>query len=258
MSHQKAALTIITTLYTPERMLVHESLRKVFHWYARFDIFIGILSGTATQLDREWFSCQEEFYKQKRKEHPESLAWKYEEKYAWIRLTGYDLRMFMRKKAQGELSDEEFEKGLQGFDEQLKDLHSSLAPALTDPSKRIADISEGRTKAPNDIVDPYEPNVLYGGELYNTNVVLHDLIVFELLYKNQIGEVTGKLDVTGIREVCLKQCQLYEAATLYSGSPPGIRFGMQAGLAFCLLFLRANEQEIWWARKRLAEIETKG
>jgi hypothetical protein len=258
MSHQNAALTLITTLYTPEKMLMHECLRKVLQWYSRFDVFVGILSGTATQLGREWFVSQFDFYQQQYKAHPGVLAWIYEERYAWARLTGYDLRTFMRRNAQGELSEEEFQEQLNVYDNIVENLYNDLDPLIMDPSKRVANICEGRTKDVDDIVDPYEPNILYNSELYDTNFVIHDMIGFELLYKNQVGVATGKFDIDTIRKICLKQCQLYEAATLWSESPPGVRFGMQAGLALCILFLRANEQEVWWARKQFAKIEMKG
>lgn len=258
MNHQKAALALITTLYTPEKMCTHESLRKVLQWYARFDIFVGILSGRATQMEREWFVKQADFYQKQCEEHPDVLAWIYEERYSWARLTGYDLRAFMRKKAMNEISDEDFQKQLEIFDNLVENIYTDLNPLLTEDSKRLADISDGRAKDPDDIVDPYEPNVLFGGDLYDTNMVLHDMIGFELLYRNLVGMATGKFDNAAIRKTCLRQCQLYEAATLYSGSPPGIRFSMQAGLALSILFLRANEQEVWWARKAFAEIETNG
>ena len=258
MNHQKAALALITTLYTPEKMCTHESLRKVLQWYARFDIFVGILSGAATQMGREWFVKQAEFYQKQCEEHPDGLEWIYEERYAWTRVTGYDLRTFMRKRAAGEMDDEEFHRELKVYDNLVGNLYSTINPLLLDASKRIPDISEGRTRSPDDIIDPYEPNLLFGEELYDTNMVMHDTTGFELLYRNLVGVATGEFDHAAIRETCLRQCQLYEAATLYSGSPPGIRFSMQAGLALSVLFLRASEQEIWWARRAFAQIETNG
>lgn len=258
MSHQKAALALITTLYTPEKMCDHESLRKVLQWYARFDIFVGILSGSATQLGREWFVSQFEFYKKQCEEHPGELAWLYEDRYAWSRLTGYDLRAFMRRRAAGELGDAEFNEKLEYYDKLVERIYDDVHPLLRDDSKRIADIAEGRKPDAEDIVNPYEPNVLFGGDLYETNMVVHDMIGFELLYRNLVGMATGKFDNDAIRKTCLRQCQLYEAATLYSGSPPGIRFSMQAGLALSILFLRANEKEVWWARRAFAQIETNG
>lgn len=258
MNHQKAALALITTLYTPEQMCTHESYRKVLQWYARFDIFVGILSGSAIQLGREWFQSQVEFYKKQCTENKGELAWIYEERYAWTRLTGYDLRAFMRRRAAGEMSDDEFEEQLDIYDNLVETIYSSINPLIMEDSTRVEDISEGRTKSPDDIVDPFEPKVLFGGALYETNMVIHDMIGFELLYRNLVGVATGKFDNDAIRKTCLRQCQLYEAATMYSGSPPGVRFSMQAGLALSILFLRANEKEIWWARKAFAQIEANG
>jgi hypothetical protein len=209
-------------------------------------------------MGREWFVKQAEFYQKQCEEHPEGLEWIYEERYSWARLTGYDLRALMRKRAMNELSEAEFQEQLEAFDKIVENIYSDINPLLTDDSQRIADFSGGRVKDPDDIVDPFEPNILFGGRLYDTNMVIHDMIGFELLYRNLVGMATGRFDNAAIRKTCLRQCQLYEAATLYSGSPPGIRFSMQAGLALSILFLRANENEIWWARRAFAEIETSG
>ena len=91
-----------------------------------------------------------------------------------------------------------------------------------------------------------------------TNVLVHDLLGFELLFKNQLGTLQGKFDAIGLRHIALKMCQTFEAAMRYPESPPGIRIGMQAGLALSVLFLRADEKEIWWCRKTLAKIEANG
>ena len=131
MNHQKAALALITTLYTPEKMCTHESLRKVLQWYARFDIFVGILSGRATQMGREWFAKQAEFYQKQCEEHPDVLAWIYEERYSWARLTGYDLRLFMRKRSMNEMDDDDFQKQLEVFDNLVENIYTDLNPLLT-------------------------------------------------------------------------------------------------------------------------------
>lgn len=258
MSHQKAALSLITELYTPQKMLAHESLRKIFHWYTRFDIFVGIIAGKATQMGREWFLSQHDFYKQQCKDHPEVLAWKYEERFAWVRLTGFDMRQLMAKRTEGRISIEEFQRQLDVFDNIIRTLVLDLDPALVDPSKRILDISEGRPKDPDNIVDPFAPNLIYGGEHFDTNVLVHDLLGFELMYLTQLGMISGKADHAGMRDVCLRMCQIYEGSMLYSKKPHGAIFGMQAGLALSTLFLHPGDQETWWARRKLAEIEANG
>jgi hypothetical protein len=258
MSHQKAAFQLITQLYTPETILKNDSLRKTLHWYIRFDTFVGIMSGTGTQLPREWFEKQHTFFLQQCHEFPNDLTTKYEERFAWIRLTGYDMSQLVRNRARGAISEENFFQQIDLFRQRLLGFRSALHPDLKDPSKLILDISEGRTRDPEDIVDPYEPNLLFGGDIFDTNILLLDFYGFELIFNNQLAALEGKPDPVGARNTALKICQTFEAIQFYSGSPPGIVLGMQAGLALALLFLRQEDKEIMWSRRKIASIEALG
>jgi hypothetical protein len=258
MSHQKAAHLLITELYTPQAMMKNDWLRKTLHWYIRFDTFVGIMSGTGTQLGREWFDVQQKFFSEQCEAFPNDLTLKYEERFAWIRLTGYDMSQLIRKRGRGELSDEEFTNQLDIFHQKVLGFKAALDPALTDPSKLIRDISNGRIRSADDIVDPYEPNLLYGGEIFDTNILLMDWYGFELIFNNQLATLRGIPDPQGARNAALKICQVFEAIQFYERSPPGIILGMQAGVAFAMLFLHQDEREIMWGRRKFATIEAMG
>jgi hypothetical protein len=257
MSHQKAALSLITELYTPQSINANESLRKIFHWYIRFDTFVGILSGSGTQLGREWLAVQHEFYVKKCNEEPNDLHWKYEEKWAWIRLTGHTLSDLGKRKAQNTISEEELHRSFSNFEKEVSGLMDDLHPSLTDRSKLVKDFPP-RPHDFDSIVNPYEPGLLFGDDIFDTNMLAHDLYGYQLLFKNQMGTVRGTFDAAEMRRLAFKMCQLFEALKVYPGSPAGIQLGMQAGHALSLLFLRQDEKEIMWGRKSLAEIEAQG
>jgi hypothetical protein len=258
MSHQKAAYQLITQLYTPETMMKNDSLRKTLHWYIRFDTFVGIMSGTGTQLPREWFQSQHTFFSQQCQEFQNDLTAKYEERFSWIRLTGYDMSQLVRNRARGNITEDDFFKQIQLFHQRVLGFRSALHPALKDPSKLMPDISGGRNRDPEDIVDPYEPNLLFGGDIFDTNILLLDFLGFELIFNNQLAALEGKPDPIGARKTAMKICQIFEAIQQYLGSPPGIVLGMQAGLALAVLFLPMEEKEIMWSRRKIACIEALG
>jgi hypothetical protein len=258
MSHQKAAYLLITELYTPQTMMKNDSLRKTLQWYIRYDTFVGILSGTGTQLGREWFEIQSSFYIQQAKEFPHDLTPKYEERFAWIRLTGYDVGQLVRSKARGAITEQDFFSQIDLFHQKVLSFRATLDPALTDPSKLVRDISGGRKPDQDGIVDPYEPDLLYGGDLFDTNILFMDFYGFELIFNSQLHAVQGRSDPIWSRNCALKMCQLFEAIQLYDRSPPGSILGMQAGLGLAVLFLRQEESEIMWARRKIATIEALG
>jgi hypothetical protein len=258
MSHQKAAHLLITTLYTPQSMMKNDFLRKTLHWYIRFDTFVGIMSGTGTQLGHEWFETQHQYFAEQCEAFPDDLSLMYEERFAWIRVTGFNMSQLVRKRSKGLVSEEEFMNQLDIFHRKILGFKDALNPRLTDQSKLISDISNGRQQDPDDVVDPYEPNLLYGGDIFDTNILLMDFTGFELVFNNQFAALQGKPDPTGARKCALRICQMFEAIQLYEHSPPGIVLGMQAGLAFAVLFLHEDEKSTMWARRKIATIEALG
>lgn len=256
MRHQKAALSLITKLYTPQSINANESLRKIFQWYIRFDTFVGLISGSGVQMGRDWIEAQHGFYVQQCSKEPEELYWKYEERWAWIRLTGQNLSDLGKRKAENTISEEEFNQSFLSYAREVS-VMDNLHPSLTDRSKLVKDFPS-RPDDFDSIVDPYEPDLLFGGDIYDTNMLIHDLIAYQTYFRSQISTLQGGFDAAGIRNMVLKMCQIYEALKIYPNSPAGIELGMQAGAAYSVFFLRQNEKEVMWGRKMLAEIEAGG
>ncbi|RMZ80159.1 hypothetical protein DV737_g3050, partial [Chaetothyriales sp. CBS 132003] len=58
VGHHKAGYTMLMTLYTtPEAMMTTEIGRRIFSWYARFDLMAGLMAGGSPRLDRRWFEA---------------------------------------------------------------------------------------------------------------------------------------------------------------------------------------------------------
>ncbi|KAE9965607.1 hypothetical protein EG328_009515 [Venturia inaequalis] len=257
MRHQRAALALITKLYTPASINANESLRKIFQWYIRFDTFVGLLSGSGVQMGLEWIEAQHDFYVKKCSQEPDELYWKYEERWAFIRLTGQHIGDLGKRRAQNAISEQEFKESFASCAKDVWALTDNLHPALTDRSKLVRDFPS-RPDDFDSIVDPYEPDLLYGGDIYDTNMLIHDLIAYQTYFKQHIGNLQGIHDDVGMRRMAFRMCQIYEALKIYPASPAGIELGMQAGQAYSVLYLRQNEKEILWGRRTMAEIEARG
>lgn len=257
MRHQKAALALITKLYTPKSINANESLRKIFQWYIRFDTFVGLLSGSGVQISFDWIKAHHDFYVEQCSKEPDELYWKYEERWAFIRLTGQQVGDLGKRRAQNAISEQDFKDSFASCAKDVWALTDNLHPSLTDRSKLIKDFPS-RPDDFDSIVDPYEPDLLYGGDIYDTNMLIHDLIAYQTYFKQHMGNLQGTHDAVEMRKMACKMCQIYEALKIYPGSPAGIQLGMQAGQAYSVLFLRQNEKEIMWGRRTMAEIEAGG
>ncbi|RMZ76622.1 hypothetical protein DV738_g4808, partial [Chaetothyriales sp. CBS 135597] len=63
VGHHKAGYTMLTALYPkPEAMMLTELGRRIFSWYARFDVMAGLMAGGTPRLDRRWFEANAAWY----------------------------------------------------------------------------------------------------------------------------------------------------------------------------------------------------
>ena len=59
--------------YSPESIVATESCRKIFSWYARFELFVGIAAGRQSTLDRKWLDAIERWHYEARSMDPSSV-----------------------------------------------------------------------------------------------------------------------------------------------------------------------------------------
>ncbi|KAF2403312.1 hypothetical protein EJ06DRAFT_452721, partial [Trichodelitschia bisporula] len=252
MSHQKAAFQMITALYTPEQMVSNDPQRKLLQWYMHFDTFVGILAGTGPQLGREWFAANHAYYAQESEAHPDSLALMYDERYSWIRLAGHDMATLFARKAKDGIGADEFGSRRAALSDAISNWRDNLPSKLMDDSYRVHDFNGWDAPDLDDIVDPYEPGLLFGGPLFDTNLLVIDFYGLELVYKSHVGAPPAET-----RDLAYRMCQMFEAIEL-SNLGCGLVTGMQAGIALAVVFLPREPKEIMWARRKLALVEASG
>jgi hypothetical protein len=258
MGHQMAAYQILTELFTPQTIVENDSLSMILQWYIHFDVFAGMLSGNGTILGREWFQAQHDWDLRQVRLKPDDLGLKYRERFSWFRVIAADIAIMFAKKNKNAISEEEFEAKCQVISEELGNWEDKLGPALRDPSKVVTDFSDAPQRDPEDIVDPYEPNRLYGGELFPTNYLTLQFLGLHLMYQHQLSEMRGRPRIPQMQELALRMCQLIEAIQYYPGSPSSILLGLQANLGMATAFLPQDEKHNMWARRKLADVEVLG
>jgi hypothetical protein len=259
MGHQNAAYQIITELYTPDTIMKNGTLRNILKWYIHFDVYVSMLSGSPAIITRDWFEAQHKYYLSRTQEVPDDIIIRYEEQHAWIRLIGHDIALLFRRKMQGAISDAEFTASSSSLRKRLEEWEDNLPPILKDSSKLVVDFPNALPRDPDDIVDPNKPGVIYGGDLFPTNLIILNFIGLKNMFDTRLASFDG----TSISEeskirLAYRVVQFVDSLQYWSGSPPGILVGLRANFALAVLILPVREKEIKWSRKRFAMIESQG
>ncbi|KAI9878327.1 MAG: hypothetical protein M1830_001226 [Pleopsidium flavum] len=258
LGHQRAAYEMLVELYSPNTIMVSEVRRKILNWYARFDLFAGLMSGYETVLAREWFYACQQYHRQQLQLHPDNIDYKIERAIADHRLTALDMSTLFAKMSRGAITIEEFMKQNKAISERITAWRHTLDPGLTDPNYAVNSFAGARERDPDDIVDPYRPGGLYQGPLWTVNFLLIDWCAVSLMHRHQTAFILQRQPPDELGALALEQLRLFEAIEFWPGSPSGAVLAVQASLAMASLFLPKDERHIMWCRKKLATIESMG
>ncbi|KAI4705179.1 hypothetical protein J4E81_000058 [Alternaria sp. BMP 2799] len=256
MGHQKAAFEMLTRLFTPETITKSDFLCKVLLWYVRFDLFVGFQSGGEAVLGREWYEAVHECYVQKVRDMPGDIGMKYEERFAHSRLVAKDSNDLFARTAKGLVSPQDFMAQLPILRERVEALQRNMGTDLTDPNHKVHQILG--TPNPEDIVNPYEPDVLWGGPLWTSNFLQLDTwgIMFMFTISSSMA-LKQPLDPEVTKEA-YKAIQVFEAICAYPEAPPGAVLEAQVSFAIATLFLPKDQKTVQWVRQTFARIEASG
>jgi len=256
MGHQKAAFEMLTRLFTPETITKSDFLCKVLLWYVRFDLFVGFQSGGEAVLGREWYEAVHECYVQKVRDMPGDIGMKYEERFAHSRLVAKDSNDLFARTAKGLVSPQDFMAQLPILRERVESLKRNMGTDLTDPNHKVHQIL-GTPKS-EDIVNPYEPDVLWGGPLWTSNFLQLDTwgILFMFTISSSMA-LKQPLDPEVTKEA-YKAIQVFEAICAYPEAPPGAVLEAQVSFAIATLFLPKDQKTVQWVRQTFARIEASG
>lgn len=257
LGHQKAAHQLLTDLFTPQTIMQDETRRKIITWYLRFDLFVGMMSGGETTLDREWFSASADFYKRHTRDKPNDLGARFEEYFATSRLLATDIALLFAGKTKNAISDEQFASGIDGLSKSLHEFGQTIESAFTESSCFVKTFPRAPQRNEEDLFDYQDPNFLYGAEYSTMNFVLLDHWAIDLMFKYQLSLAMGQPPSLEFTEIAMKKCKMFEAIQYGEESPAAI-LGCQASLGIQSLFLPKEERYTKWARRKFACIEQLG
>ncbi|KAI0594954.1 fungal-specific transcription factor domain-containing protein [Biscogniauxia sp. FL1348] len=258
MGHQKAALDILTRLFTPQTVMQSPASRMLLTWYVRFDVFVGMMAGFETTLPREWFSTAIEFYQEQVDKNPDHLGWRTEVQAATLRLISVDMSVLYAKGGRGEISGDAFTAEYGHLTNQLYEWKNKLDPAIQDPNYLITDFKHKEALDENDIVDPYKPGYLYDFPLFTTTILLAEWHSILVMHKSQEAFTLQREPSEELRGLALAICEIFEAIQLWPSTPNGTLTIIQPCLAIATLFLPRDAKHHGWVRRKYALLEATG
>ncbi|KAF1960595.1 hypothetical protein CC80DRAFT_260893 [Byssothecium circinans] len=256
MGHQKAAYEMLTRLYTPKTITQSNFHLKVLLWYVRFDLFVGFQSGGEATLSRDWYVAVHEHYVQRNRDGPDDLNLKYEERFAYSRLVAKDVHDFFSRKGKGQMSDEAFMQRLPQLEEMVNNLDKNIDPELLNPKMKVKRFPG--TPEPDNIVNPYEPDILWDGSHWTSNYLLLDMYGIIFMFNVSISMAMRKPFEPHVIDKAFRTAQIFEAIRLYPGAPPGAMLEAQATVAIGMIFLPKDPKTSNWCRRTYARIESAG
>lgn len=227
-------------------------------WFTRNDVIIALLGGLPTDLSRDWFTCAVSFFQKRQREHPDELQSLIEGRSARLYLISYDMSLIYSRAVNEELSDAEYNSEHKKLTDRLLEWKQTWDPRLTDPAHLTNDDSWKRPLDESDIVNPYEPNLLFKKPLFSTTLISIEWHSLMLLHLSQ-AKHTPKEDLSPeLEKHGYAICQYFEALEYWPETPTGTLMLLQQAITLASLFLPQDDRHHMWLRRKQALIETMG
>lgn len=257
LNHQKAAFSILTSIFSPESLAHDESINKIVEWYIRFDLYASFISGSESGVGKEWFEAQHRFYARQVRESPNDLGYKYDERNACARVLARDVSVLFHRRGKAAISEADFNIEASALSRRFASWYRDLSPAILDPAKMIKDLPRALSPILIDKANPGSELVVYGDDLWPTNHMLVHFWSIELMFNHHLALLQRRAPPADIATLALKICQMFEAVELRDPEP-GAVLGVQAASGMASVHLRKEPQLTMWFRRKQVLIETSG
>jgi hypothetical protein len=216
------------------------------------------MSGYAAVLDREWVAASEQHYELLIRKNPSNLGYRMEKNIASHRLCAIDMAYLCAKLPRGEITISDFLHNNELIGKRI-DVHKAELDDILGTEYNVMSFEGGLKRDPEDVVDPFEPGLLYTGPAWSMNFIRIDWFAIKSLYIYQSALMMQQPPpVELLRDLALEQCKRIEAVEYWHESPPGAFVLAQSSLGLICLLLLRDEKDTMWCRRKLAKAESKG
>lgn len=256
LGHQQAALEIFTNIFTPQTVMQTPVGRMCFSWYARFDGFMAFMGSFTPGLSKDWFHSMRNFFTQQMTRHPDGIKWIMADRSTRIRQISWQQALLYSKRNNGQLSNMEFAGEHDRLTAVLREYRQKWHPAIEDSQYLVRDFG-GQQPDPDDIVNPYEPGILYEEPLFSTTIAAaewHSVMIMHLVQSPNLTPAIFK----ELSEHAYQICRYYETVQYSPHTPKGAMTQLQSVVQTAPPFLPKDAKHFDWIRRKSAYSESTG
>ena len=258
MEHQKAACEMLRQVYTPETIVHTETRMMMMQWYARFDLFVGLMAGNEVVLGYEWYYSYADHFSKQSQMEPANLELRITAMIGQQLFMAVQMAHLYSKLLKGKITTLEFMEENERLGETIRSAKIQVE-SFKSFSEHLIMSYDGSPKADSDdIVDPYEPGILFREPLWSVNRLMLDIESSNIMHKFQTALILQQPPSPELTSLAFKQCQKFEAIEYWPGSPSGAALSASSSLGLLVLFLPRDDKHISWCRRKLATIEKLG
>lgn len=258
MGHQKAALEILSQLFTPQSIVETSLNRTILSWYIRFDILVGLMGGFVTSLPRDWFVTFDGHCQARLASEPENLDWVYERAENRLRLICHDICLLVARRARDNMEGASVTAEHENVARQLREWRENLEPALTDPSRLV--VLPGH---PSDETFSASSQTapLYDAPLSSTTLLLcewHATVMMHLYQASQDSQGHILPELGSLPQHAEAISQVFNAGERWVAGPKGLLIMLHPCITIASMFLPPSPSSNVWLRKKFALLESSG
>lgn len=230
--------------------------RMCFSWYARFDGFMAFMGSFTPGLSKDWFDSMRTYFLQQMTQHPGELRWIMADRSSHIRQISWQQASLYSKRNRGQISEPEFSIGHDRLTKALRDYRQSWHPAIEDPQYLVSDFG-GQQPDPNDIVNPYQPGILYQEPIFSTTIAgaeWHSVMIMHLVQSPNLTPILFE----ELGEHAYAICRYYETMQYSPHTPKGAMTQLQNVMQTAPPFLPKDAKHHDWIRRKSAYSESNG
>lgn len=258
MGHQKAALEILSQLFTPQSIVETSLNRIILSWYIRFDILVGLMGGFVTSLPREWFVAFDGHCRARLASEPEDLEWLYEKAENRLRLICHDISLLVARRARANMEGASCTAEHETIARQLREWRETLEPALMDPSRRVV-----LPSYPSDEMAcaTSQTAPLYDAPLSSTTLLLCEWYATVMMHLYQASQGTQDQSLSELGSLSQHAeaiGQIFSASEQWASGPKGLLIMLHPCLTIASMFLPPSPGRNLWLRNKFALLESSG
>ena len=230
--------------------------RMCFSWYARFDGFMAFMGSLPPGISKDWYDSMREYFQKQMVQSPGDLKWIMADRSAQIRQISWQQVQLYAQRAHGQILEPEYAVEHDRLTKALRDYRQGWDPAIQDPQYLVQDFG-GQLPDPGDIVNPYEPGILYREPIFSTTIAgaeWHSVMIMHLVQSPNLSPLHFK----ELGEHAYSICRYYETMQYSPHTPNGAMTQLQNVVQTAPLFLPKDAKHQQWIRRKSAYSESTG